>query len=460
MTDQVDAATDDALGDDDAVRLIERLRTRDVSADELRLAAAERARRVNPTLNAVVDWVQPERDLPVPTEATPFAGVPTAVKNNEDLVGYPTLQGSWALPRHAAREHSPWVGQMLDLGLRPIATTTLPEFGLTASTESSRFGSTRNPRNPGHSAGGSSGGSAALVAAGVVPIAHANDGGGSTRIPAACCGIVGLKPSRGRLIDRPEVARLPVPIVTQGVLTRSVRDTALYYAAAEREYLDESLPPLGHVRGPSSQRLRIGLLATAPNGIAVSPDVVAAAMSAGARLADLGHHIEPIQVPVPDRFGPDFLIYWQLLAFGLRYGGRRLYGPGFDPARTEPLTQYLAARMVSDLPRLPGVITHLRRLAREHERVFDSYDLVLSPVLAHSPPPIGHHGPDVDPRTHVMRLLRWTVFTPLQNISGSPAISLPLGESADGLPIGVQLGAPFGHERRLLEVAYELEQVA
>jgi amidase len=113
--------------------------------------------------------------------------------------------------------------------------------------------------------------------------------------------------------------------------------------------------------------------------------------------------------------------------------------------------------MVGALPRLPGAIAYLRRLAREHERVFDSYDLVLSPALAHPPPRIGHLGPDVDPRTHVVRLLRWTAFTPLQNVTGSPAISLPLARSTDGLPIGLQLGAPFGHERRLLEVAHELE---
>lgn len=454
----VDAQTDDALGTDDAVGLLNRLRAHEVSPAELRAAAAARGRAVNGALDAVVDWVEPGASMAAPPSDAPLLGLPTVVKNNDDLAGYPTLQGSWALPRRPARENSPWVGQALHLGLVPVATTTLPEFGLTASTESSRFGATRNPWNPDHSPGGSSGGSAALVAAGVVPIAHANDGGGSIRIPASCCGLVGLKPSRGRLVDRPELSRLPVQITTQGVLTRSVRDTALYYALVEKMHASATLPPVGHVTGPAPRRLRVGLVTEAPLGIAVSPDVRGATSAVGTALAELGHHVEPIEKMTPGHLGPDFLVYWQLMAFGLARGGRRLYGRDFDPTRIEPLTRYLAERLVADLPRLPAALARLRRLAREHEHVFTSYDVVLSPVLAHAPPPIGHLAPEVDPRTHLVRLLQWTTFTPLQNVSGSPAIALPLGRSSDGLPIGVQLAAPFGHERRLLEVAFELEQ--
>lgn len=454
----VDAQRDDALGSDDAVGLLHRLRAREVSATELRAAATARGHAVNGALDAVVDWVEPDEFVSPQPSNPPLLGLPTAVKNNDDLAGYPTLEGSWALPRRPARENSPWVAQALHLGLVPVATTTLPEFGLTASTESSRFGATRNPWNPDHSTGGSSGGSAALVAAGVVPIAHANDGGGSIRIPASCCGLVGLKPSRGRLVDRPELSRLPVQITTQGVLTRSVRDTALYYALAEKEHANATLRPVGHVTGPASRRLRVGLVTEAPLGIAVSPDVRGATSAVGTALAELGHHVEPVEAATPEHLGPDFLVYWQLMAFGLVRGGRRLYGRDFDPTRIEPFTRYLAQRLVADAPRLPAVLARLRRLAREHEDVFTTYDVVLSPVLAQAPPPIGHLAPDVDPRTHLVRLLQWTTFTPLQNVSGSPAISLPLGRSSDGLPIGVQLAAPFGHERRLLEVAFELEQ--
>lgn len=453
----VGTGTDDGLGTDDAVGLLERLRSREVSADELRRAAVGRAQQANPALNAVVDWVERGGQPDAASADAPLRGVPTVIKNNDDLAGYPTLQGSWSMPRRPAREHSPWVAQAIELGLAPIATTTMPEFGLTASTESSRFGATANPWNPRHTAGGSSGGSAALVATGVVPIGHANDGGGSIRIPASCCGLIGLKPSRGRVVDRPEIERLPVSIAAQGVLTRSVRDTALYFACAEAAYRNPTLPPMGHVRGPDRRRLRVGLLTEAPHGIAVSPDVVDATTSAAATLADLGHHVEPIEAGVHDRFGPDFLIYWQLLAYGLLRGGRRLFGRAFDPTRVEALTQYLAGRLPGDLPRVPGALRRLRRLAGQHEHLFAHVDVIVSPVLAHAPPPLGHLGPDVDPRTHLVRLLQWTAFTPLQNVSGSPAISLPLGLSAGGLPIGVQVAAPFGHDRRLLEVAFELE---
>jgi amidase len=455
----VHAATDDALGEDDVCGLVARLDRREVSPDELVTAALARARAVNDRLNGVACWVSTDAMPPTASGGdAPFAGIPTLVKDNEMLAGHPTLQGSRAVPPVPALESSPWVSQLLDLGFVPVAKTTLPEFGLTASTESSGFGATRNPWNPDHSPGGSSGGSAALVASGVVPLAHANDGGGSIRIPASCCGLVGLKPSRGRLVDRPELDRLPVPITVQGVLTRTVRDTAAYYAAAERHHPPVHLPAIGNVTEPSPRRLRIGLVEQPPHGIAVSPDVHTCTLDAARTLEHLGHHVDAIAAPVDDRFGPDFLIYWQLLSFGLQHGGRSLFGPGFDPTRTEPLTRYLSRRLTADLPRLPSTLRRLRRLAREHEQVFDRYDLVLSPVLAHEPPPTGHLGPDVDPVVHVVRLLRWIAFTPLQNVSGSPAISLPLGRSTHGLPIGLQLAAPFGHERRLLEVALELEQ--
>lgn len=454
---QVHAGTDDALGTDDAVGLLARLRSRRVSAAELRRAAADRVAQVNERLDAVVDVVEPDSAHPTPDVDGPLAGIPTVVKNNEALAGYPTLVGSWALPRDPAPAHSPIVAQLLRLGLVPVATTTLPEFGLTASSESSRFGATPNPWDPTRSAGGSSSGSAALVAAGAVPIAHANDGGGSIRIPAACCGLVGLKPSRGRLVERPELARLPVPITTQGVLTRTVRDTALYLAQAERLHAPRSLQPIGHVRHPGHRRLRVALATDAPYGIAVGSEAVDATTRAAGLLESVGHHVEPVAMRVDERFGRDFLYYWQLLAFGLQHGGHRLYGPRFDARRTEPFTRYLAERCLYDLPRLPAAIRRLGRLSHTHEPVFDSYDLLLSPVLAHEAPALGVLGPDVDPRTHLVRLLRWVAFSPLQNVSGSPAISLPLGLSRSGLPVGVQVAAPMGHERRLLQVALELE---
>ena len=451
------AYADDALGRDDMVGLLDRLARREVSAGELRSAAAARARAVQPQLNAVTTWV----DTPpvgLATEDAPFAGVPTLFKDNEALAGYVTSHGSSAVPGTPAVANSPWVAHALGLGLSPVAKTALSEFGLTATTETRRFGATCNPWDLARSSGGSSGGSAALVAAGVVPLAHGNDGGGSIRIPASCCGLVGLKPTRGRLPDI--VSRVPVDITVQGVLSRTVRDTARYYAEVERRHRVPALPEIGDVEGPSTTRLRVGVATVPPMGLPVSDDVVAQVSATATLLAGLGHDIVEIPHPVADSFGPDFLRYWGLLAGLARRLGALEFGKGFDASRVEPFTRELAAVSREQAMLLPGTLRRLRALARDHEAVYGSCDVVLSPVLAHEPPPLGYLGPDVPPRTHLLRVLRYVSFTPPQNVSGSPAISLPLGRSTTGVPMGVQLAAPFGHERRLLELAFELEEAA
>ena len=464
---RVDATADDALGSDDVTALATRLRAGEVSATELYDAAVARAHAVEPALNAVATWVGSyARPTPASTggpgraDDAPLAGIPSVVKDNEDLAGCPTGQGSRAVADRPAPSSSPWVAQMLRLGMVPLAKTTLPEFGLTATTESLRYGATRNPWDPTRSAGGSSGGSAALVAAGVVPIAHANDGGGSIRIPAACCGLVGLKPSRGRLVDRPELERLPVRIAVQGVLTRSVRDTALYLAAAERMHRDPRLPLVGHVTAPDPQRLRVGVATAAIHGLPVSGPTVTAVLDAAAavraagspRRGDTRAGRGPVRRGLPALLG--------VRRVQPRYGGAAVFGRPFDGRATEPFTRGLAGLFVRSPERLAPAVRRLRRLAREHERGFDRYDVLLSPVLGHETPPIGHLGPDVPFRTHLLRLLRYTSFTPLQNVTGSPALSLPLGRTPQGLPIGVQVVAPYGREDRLLSLAYELEEAA
>ena len=449
---QVDAVSEDALGSDDVMEMQHRLRRRKVSARELREAARARLAAVNDDLNAVV------RDLDVaPAVTGPFAGIPSALKDNEDLAGLPTLHGSWAPADTPAKSTSPWVTQFLSLGFEPLAKTTLPEFGLTASTESSRFGATRNPWDTTRSVGGSSGGSAALVAAGVVPIAHANDGGGSIRIPAAACGLVGLKPSRGRIIDAPELDRLPVNLVAQGVVTRTVRDTAYYLAEAERMYRSEALPPIGMVVRPENRRLRIGLFVDAVGGIPVDPRVRDAVREAGLTLQALGHQVDEITPPVDEDFGRDFLRYWALISFFLQKAGGRLLGTDFDSSRTELLTQELSRMARQQAVRIPGSLRRLVRASREPEPVYATYDALLSPVLSTPPPLIGELGPQVPPHEHIVRLLRFASFTAWQNVTGSPAMSLPLARTVDGLPIGVQVAAPLGEERRLLSLAYELE---
>jgi amidase len=291
-------------------------------------------------------------------------------------------------------------------------------------------------------------------------MAHANDGGGSIRIPASCCGLVGLKPSRGRLPMNPLKERIPVRIAAQGVLTRSVRDTALFLALADPARPDAGLPPIGHVTSPRTQRLRIGMCVTTLRGLPLSPDTVAAVRSTGALLEDLGHHVEEVGPPVGDEFAMDFLRYWALLAFVLHRSGSAAYGEGFDGAQVEELTKGLSGMLTRQADRVPGSLRRLRRLSRNPDAGFDRYDLFLSPVTGYPAPPIGHLGPDVEFRTHLVHLLQFASMTPVQNVSGAPAMSLPLGRSAEGLPIGVHVAAPFGRERRLLEVALELEQAA
>ena len=449
----VNAAADDALGGDDMSGVLERLRAQGVSPSEVLAAARSRVEAVNPQLNAVACSVAPPARPP--DAAAALAGIPIAVKDNDDVPGYPTRQGSRAVPDRPAEAATPWVEQAMGLGLMPVAKSTLPEFGLTASTESSLIGATRNPHDPTRSVGGSSGGAAALVASGALPLAHANDGGGSIRIPAACCGLVGLKPTRGRIVDRPDLARLPVPITAQGVLTRTVRDTIAYLEAAEESSGQRAMPSVRPRR--MLRPLRIGLITHAPHDVPVHPDVQAAVHMAAAMLEHLGHRVDPIGQPVDERFGRDFLLYWQLLAFALAHAGRAVVGPGFDPALTEPFTRYLARRAVLDAPLIPAAVTRLRRTARAPQAVFDALDVVLSPVLAHPPPPIGALGPDAPPRDHLVALLRWTAFTPWQNVTGSPAIALPIGQTADGLPVGVQLTARRGDDGLLLHLAAQLE---
>ena len=453
---RVSAFTDDALGRDDMVGLLERLERREVSAAELHAAATGRAHAVNAELNAVMCWVD-EPAVGVATDGA-LAGVPTVVKDNEALAGHPTSDGSSATSTRPAAASSPWVAHALTLGLSPVAKTALSEFGLTATTETLRNGATRNPWNVARSTGGSSGGTAALVAAGVVPLGHGNDGGGSIRIPASCCGLVGLKPTRGRL---PDIAvPVPVDITVQGVLTRTVRDTARYYAEAERTYPVADLPPIGLVEGPSATRLRVGLVTVPPMGLPVSDEAVAAVQSTADLLSALGHEIVEVAHPVDDSFGPDFLRSWGLLAGLIRVAGLVDRRSGFDGSRIEPFTRELASVAREQAPLMPGTLRRLRALARDHESVYDSCDVLLSPVLAHEPPLLGYLGPDVEPRTHLLRVLRYVSFTPLQNVSGSPAISVPSGLGGAGMPLGVQLAAPFGHERRLLELAFELEAAA
>jgi amidase len=455
------AFCDDALGARDAVAIAGLIARREISAREACATAVARAAAVG-ALDAVAceDYERALRRAD-PAPAGPLSGVPTFIKDNVDVAGLPTRHGSAAVPRRPAASDGPFVRQFLAQGLVTLGKSRLPEFGFNATTEfADGTPPTRNPWHTEFSSGASSGGAAALVAAGVVPIAHANDGGGSIRIPAACCGLVGLKPTRGRFIDDKAARSLPINIISEGVVTRSVRDTAHFLAAMERTWRNRKLPAVGLVERPGRAGLRIGVVFDSiignPSDAATRDTVRRTAVV----LEQLGHCVEEIPAPVPASFADDFTLYWGFLAFMVSRFGRQVVAPGFDATRIDPLSRGLAGLFRTRMHRFPGALLRLRRARQQYAETFGrlGYHAILTPVLAHVPPRLGHLAPDQDFATLLERLQNYVSFTPLNNIAGSPAIALPAGTSPDGLPIGVQLQAAHGDERTLLELAYALEQ--
>lgn len=454
------AFCDDVLGNADAVEIARRIRVGEIRAREAVEAAIARTERVNPSLNAVAtrlfDAALREANV---SRSGIFAGVPTFIKDTDTLAGAPLSFGSRALPNTPSTRSSPFVEQFLALGLIALGKTTLSEFGLTGTTESLRHGPTHNPWRLGYSSGGSSGGSAALVAAGAVPIAHANDGGGSTRIPASCCGLVGLKPSRGRLVDFEGTHLMPVKLQHQGMLSRTVRDTAVFYHAAEKLHRNRRLPEIGLVVRPG-RRLRIGVFSSLSDHEPAHPECVDAVTQAATLCERLGHVVEPVAPPFDERFHEDFLLLWSMLAFAITRFGRQLIHPALERGGFEEFTEGLARHFRENIARAPMAIARLRRFARTHPEVFDDYDVLMCPTMAMPPPEHGYVGPEV-PFETLLERMRWMVpFTPVQNVAGTPAISLPLARSRAGLPLGIQLASAMGAERTLLELALEVEEAA
>ena len=457
---RVHAFTDDALGDLDAVGVAASIADGDITSREATEAAIARAEKIDAQLNMLVvrDYERALSQSATPGPG-PFSGVPSVIKDNTDVAGMPTGHGSDAVsPRDAAAD-APFTTQLRSTGLVVIGKSTMPEFGFNASTEFENRPPTRNPWNPQYSSGASSGGAAALVASGVVPIAHANDGGGSIRIPAAACGLVGLKPTRGRVVDAVEATSMPVNIISNGVVTRSVRDTAQFLAGAESHQPAAGLPPIGVVTGPSDRRLKVGLILDSVTGSPTDDETRAAVQDTAALLEELGHTVVEVPLPVTKAFAADFTHYWALLAFSTQHFGRRVISPDFDKTRTDPLTRHLARRFVRQAWRTPLALRRLKASEGMYRSSFaeSGIDVALSPTLAHTTPLLGHISPTVEFPEMFDRLVRYASFTPLHNASGAPAVSLPLGRTAAGLPIGVHVSAMHGDERTLLELAYELE---
>jgi amidase len=452
---------DDTLGELDAVGVADAIRGGAVSAAEVVQAAIARTEKAQPELNgmAYAAFEQAvERTSARSRFDGPFGGffdgVPTFIKDNVAVGGWPTMQGTDAWAPRPMPADGEWARLYLSTGLVALGKTQMSEFGFSASAEHPRLGPVRNPWDTTVTAGASSSGSGAFVAAGVVPIAHANDGGGSIRIPASCNGLVGLKPTRGRLpLDR----ETRMQIVTNGVLTRSVRDTAAFYREAERVYRNPKLPAIGDVTAPGQRRLRIAVC-TSSIGRDASPEIRELTMKTAARLEELGHRVTEIGNPAPERFRDDFLLYWAFLAFALVRGGKHAFGPSFDRTKLDNLTLGLERKAARNLHRVPAAIARLSASRRIPARLARDYDVVLTPTLSDVTPPIGHLDPTADYDQVMSRLIDWVGFTPLQNASGAPAVSLPLAQSASGLPVGMMFGAAAGQEATLLALAFELEQ--
>ena len=454
----------------DATRQAELVATGQISPRELVLAAIARIEAVDGELNAVIhrrfDKALAEIDAGLPDG--PFRGVPFLIKDLFcDSAGDPAHNGNLAL-RDAgwtAPEDSWLTARYRKAGFSLLGRTNTPEFGLVPVTEPHAYGPTRNPYDTSRSPGGSSGGSAAAVASGMVPVAHASDGGGSIRIPASMCGLVGLKPSRGRTTLGPDGDESGLSV--QHVVARSVRDTAalldvvqgpgpgdMVVAPSPRRRYVEEVPvrPTG---------LRVGLMDFAPTS-EIHPDCRAAARAAGKLLESLGHDVVEEHPTIDRESGHRFLARWSVGTQLRLTGLSRQLGRQVTADDVEPLTWAMAA-LSKDVTALDyaQAIAASGRFTRQLAGWWESHDLLLTPTLGQLPPRIGElEAPADEPLSTQGRVGELVPFTTHFNVTGQPAISLPLHVSDDGLPVGVQLVAAYGREDLLIQVAAQMEEAA
>jgi amidase len=476
----------------DALGLAALVRQGEVQAVELLELALARAEQVNPQLNVLVtrlyDRARARCAQPFDADA-PFAGVPFLLKDLfQDIAGIPTSCGNRALARLPMPNTSDVVRRWQNAGLVIFGKTNAPEFGARAVTEPRHFGPTRNPWDTNRTPGGSSGGSAAAVAAGIVPAAGANDGGGSIRIPAACCGLFGFKAGRGRISMGPDVGEGLSGAAVQGVVTRSVRDTAAMLDVLQGPephapyFMPPPEQPYLQAMAQAPRRLRIGFSSASPIGTPVDPEAIKAVEAAAKLLESLGHHVEPANAPGDGQaIAQDFLTAWFAAQAYLIDRVRNMTGASLSDF--EPDTRLLASigRTMSAADFMKCESNwhqHVLALTRFHAQ----YDLWLSPTLSAPPVSIGTFD---TPRTlqvassviaglklsgwlgrsavfkrNVINNLAWTPYTQLANITGRPAMSVPLHWTAKGLPLGVQFLGPLNSEALLLQLAHQLEQAS
>ena len=443
----------------DGVAQAELVARGELGAADLVAACERRNALVNPLLRAVV-----HADFGAAHERAkrgvsgPLGGVPFLFK---DLLGYPGLRcayGARLFRSNVPAAGVPFTERVDAAGLVTVGKSATSEFGLLGSTETLLEGVTHNPWDLTLTATGSSGGAAAAVAAGIVPLAHASDGGGSIRIPASAAGLFGFKPSRGRTVAAAAVGSDFDPLLSEGCISRSVRDTALFLSLVEDR--SAALPALGHVREASRDRLRIGVTSRSLLGTEPEPDVRRALEASAALCAELGHDVMEAPAPAVDGAAVSaafFLVAGATLA-GMVGTLTPLLGRPVGEEDLEPFTLALieAARAAS-ADALGGTRAVFQAATAAYLEAIAPFDVVLTPTLATRPWPLGWLSPTLGREELIARTERSVCYTPIQTFAGCPAMSVPLHWTSDGVPIGTQFAAAPGRDGRLLALAYQLE---
>ncbi|MFY0527654.1 amidase [Archangium gephyra] len=444
-----------ALARLDGMALAELCARGEVSPEELFDACMARIDALNPLLRAVVTVA---REPSGPAKSGPFSGVPFLVKDSTPWPGLRWSMGSRLFAANLAQRQTPYGRRLEESGLVCAGKSAMAELGLLFSTETLLEGVTHNPWNLACSATGSSGGSAVAVAAGLVPLAHANDGGGSLRVPASACGLFGFKPSRGRTVPASFGSSDFGDMTSDHCISRSVRDSALFLSITEDR---SGGAPVGFVREPFTRKLRIAAWTRTSMGMEPEPAVRRAYDEALALLTGLGHIVEPIASPSFDSpaLGDAFLLVAGAAVAGIVDTVDQTRDLPVQRDELEPYTWALAdaflARGADALPRARATFAQAVHAYQEATR---GYDVVLTPVLATEPWRLGHLSPVLGREELARRTARAIGYTPLHNIAGCPAMSVPLHFPEDGPPIGTHFAAAPGADALLLGLAYQLEE--
>jgi amidase len=453
----------------DGLALAELVRRKEASPEQLLEATIRRAEALNPALNAIVTplYDQARAAIAAGLPSGPFAGVPYLLKDLGALyTGAPTSFGSTFFDGNVADHDSEITARLKRAGLVIFGKTNTPEMGLSPSTEPRRFGATKNPWNLAYSAGGSSGGAAAAVAAGILPMAHATDGGGSIRIPASCCGLFGLKPTRARNPMGPDAGEGWGGASVGHAVTRSVRDSAALLDATSGPDVGDPYwapPPvrpfLAEV-GRDPGRLRIALTTTPFNGHAVHPECADAARSAAKLCASLGHTVEEARPELDaEALGSAVRV---IIAANVRASleaRAEVLGRTLTEADVERVTwRWASDASVFTAWQYARSINVVHRSGRAVARFFAAYDILLSPTMCQPPYRLGVLDmSSTDDAAYLDAVLASVGFTALFNSAGNPAMSVPLAWSSEGLPIGIQFAGRFGDEATLFRLAAQLE---